>query len=133
MRKIFPMSFSKGFIRESLLVGGILFAALILYLLFPGGEGSFAEISVAGKVLKTLPLSQEARGEILDAQGEFLLAYAIEEGAIQVVRTTCPDELCRLSGAVSEEGRSIICLPNQVVIRILPEGKGPDGYDGVLQ
>lgn len=133
MRTIFHTSFSKGFIRESLLVGGILFAALLLYFIFSGEEGAFAEISLKGKIVDTLPLNQEARGVLHDSQGQYLLSYEIKDGAIQVTRAACPDELCRLSGPVSEEGRSIVCLPNQVVIRILSEGWQEQGFDGVLR
>ena len=133
MRKIFPISFSKSFLRESLLAGGILFAALFLYLLFPGEEGALAEISLKGEIVETLPLNQDTHGVIYDAYGEFLLSYEIEDGAIRVTRTACPDELCRLVGPVSEGGRSIVCLPNQVVIRVLSEGGLDKGYDGVLR
>ena len=51
----------------------------------------------------------------------------IENGRAYMSEASCPDKLCIHQGKISEEGRSIVCLTNRVIVSI--EGEGEDEYD----
>lgn len=46
------------------------------------------------------------------------LKVVIEDGSVFVTDATCPDRLCEKTGRISESGRSIVCLPAGIVVRI---------------
>jgi hypothetical protein len=50
----------------------------------------------------------------------------IKDGAIRVAESDCPKGVCKHAGWVRTPGRSIVCVPNRVIIEL----KGPHkGYD----
>jgi len=51
----------------------------------------------------------------------------IRDGAIRVAESNCPRGVCKQAGWVRTSGRSIVCVPNRVIIEL----KGPHnkGYD----
>ena len=49
---------------------------------------------------------------------EYTNKIVCENGSISVTESTCPGGVCVSSGSISEAGRSIVCLPNRVEIRI---------------
>lgn len=54
------------------------------------------------------------------------LKVVIEDGSVFVTDATCPDKLCEKTGRISESGRSIVCLPAGIVVRI-----GESEFDAV--
>lgn len=54
------------------------------------------------------------------------LKVVIEDGSVFVTGSTCPDKLCEKTGRISESGRSIVCLPAGIVVRI-----GDSEFDAV--
>jgi hypothetical protein len=40
----------------------------------------------------------------------------IKDGKIQMTEASCPDQLCIYQGAIDDNGGTIICLPNAVII-----------------
>ena len=50
----------------------------------------------------------------------------IKDGAIRVAESNCPRGLCKQAGWVRTPGRSIVCVPNRVVIEL--KGRRTD-YD----
>jgi hypothetical protein len=56
----------------------------------------------------------------------------VEEGRIRVLEASCPDQIDVKQGWISRSHQSIICLPNRLVIRILPGSDAPDSeIDGI--
>ncbi len=53
---------------------------------------------------------------------------SIRDGAVQMSRADCSDQICVRQGKVSAQGDTIICLPNRVVVRVSGGGQ-PDGAD----
>lgn len=54
------------------------------------------------------------------------LKVVIEDGSVFVTDATCPDRLCEKTGRISGSGRSIVCLPAGIVVRI-----GESEFDAV--
>ena len=55
----------------------------------------------------------------------------VEKGRIRVLEASCPDQIDVKQGWISRSHQSIICLPNRLVIRILPNPGIVDEIDGV--
>ncbi len=50
----------------------------------------------------------------------------IKGGAIRVAESDCPKGVCKQAGWVRTPGRSIVCVPNKVLIELRGERKGYD-------
>jgi hypothetical protein len=50
----------------------------------------------------------------------------IKGGAIRVVESDCPKGVCKHVGWVRTPGRSIVCVPNKVLIELRGERRGYD-------
>lgn len=42
----------------------------------------------------------------------------IHAGEVHMTEADCPDQVCVHAAAITEEGGSIVCLPNHIVLRI---------------
>ena len=54
------------------------------------------------------------------------MTIEIKDGAIRVAETDCPKGVCKHAGWVRTPGRSIVCVPNRVLIELKGEQKGYD-------
>jgi len=66
-------------------------------------------------LIRELPLDTDAEFEV---KGEYINAIVIRDGRVCIESSDCPGSDCVHSGWISQSGRSIVCLPNRVEIRI---------------
>jgi len=45
---------------------------------------------------------------------------------VWVSASDCPTQDCVRTGAISRPGQSIVCLPEQVIVKLVGTGDGPD-------
>lgn len=111
---------------DSWLVAAVLAASLLLavYLWLSPRRGAAVEISVAGQVMETLPLSVDAQRLIAGEGGTNRLV--IENGTARVVEADCPDILCVRHVPISRPGQSILCLPHRVAVTVVGDGAAID-------
>ena len=106
--------------NDLLLAAAILLAALLLWgglRLWSGGEGELdAVVTVDGARRAALPLSEDARLEIVSEGGVNLLVIA--DGAAYIESADCLNQICVHSRPISQEGELIVCLPHKVVVAI---------------
>ena len=103
-------------------IGGIvLLAVLVLTLFLPGkdAQGAYAQVYQDGKLLKTVPLNQNQEFTIT---GEYTNLIAVKDGKISVTASDCPGEDCVHCGWLDSSGRSIVCLPNGLEVRVIADG-----------
>ena len=50
----------------------------------------------------------------------------IKGGAIRVAESSCPKGVCKQAGWIRTPGRSIVCVPNKVLIELRGERRGYD-------
>lgn len=79
-----------------------------------------------GAVVRELPLSEDLA---FDLEGAYRNTVTIRDGRVSVTASDCPGADCVHSGWLSAPGRSIVCLPNRVEVRLV--GGAPAGVDGV--
>lgn len=75
-----------------------------------------AEIYQDGELVKTVSLNEDLTCEIA---GKYTNVITVENGEISISASTCPGEDCVHSGAISTSGRSVVCLPNGVEVRVV--------------
>ena len=77
----------------------------------------------AAKSAGELTVSVAIDGETVE---RYTLTVAVENGAVRVSESDCPNQDCVHSGAISRAGQSIVCLPARVAVTL--EGAASD-YD----
>ncbi|HPD02229.1 MAG TPA: NusG domain II-containing protein [Eubacteriales bacterium] len=77
--------------------------------------GNTVEIYESGKLVYSLPLSEDRE---VDVKGDGKFIVKIEEGKVFVKTSDCPNQDCVHSAPIKSGGGVIICLPNEIVIKI---------------
>lgn len=109
------LRFRRGDFFAIILVA-LLAAATLLFFLPEGADANaVAQVYQDGRLLKELPLNTGSRLEI---GGDYRNVIAVKNGRIAIVESDCPGADCVHSGWIDRPGRSIVCLPNRVEIRI---------------
>lgn len=113
--------------RNVILILSVLLVAAGLFLVFrpSGSEGAAIEILLNGDVYGRYSLNED---RTIDVGG--CLTVSVKDGEVEVVKSDCPGQTCVRQRPIRNEGEMIVCLPNQVVIRIL--GAREDGLDYVI-
>ncbi|MBO5459907.1 MAG: NusG domain II-containing protein [Lachnospira sp.] len=115
------------------LFAGILAVAVVMTVVIQLGikkPGETAVITVDGKVVKELPLSQDTKEIEIEGYQGGINKIVVSEGWIYMSYADCPDELCVHTGKIRNTGETIVCLPHRVVVEI--KG-GEEVYDSVVQ
>lgn len=117
------LKFQKGDAVAILLVG--LLAAALLVRFFPrhAEDNAVAEIYKDGTLIQTLSLADPQE---ITVTGTYRNTITVQDGKIAVTDTDCPGADCAASGWIGTAGRSIVCLPNGLEIRIVADAGGVD-------
>lgn len=91
------------------------------YSLHGGGRGTELTVIRGNETYGVYDLSED-QTIVLDTGNTF----EIKNGEVRMVYANCPDRTCVHSGSISEEGESIVCLPNHVILKITKGGIGSD-------
>ena len=72
-----------------------------------------------------------ARGELrqpreITVDGAYHLQIVCDGEGIAVIHSDCPTQDCVRTGRATHPGQSIVCLPEQVVVKLVGSGSGPD-------
>lgn len=90
-------------------------------------------ISVDGKNFKEVPLTKSSKEKIdintIYGKNEVI----IEKGEVHMHESNCKDKICMKMGKISIPGDSIICLPNRVMVKIVPEKRSDSDLDWVIK
>ena len=78
-------------------------------------EGSMLSVYQEGVLIKELSLDSDVEFVI---EGDYKNVITIKDGKAAITESDCPGTDCVHSGWIHEPGRSIVCLPNRVEIRI---------------
>lgn len=97
----------------------LLAGALALLLFLPRVSAPVSvQIYQNGALLYELPLNVDTE---LVIGGDYENTVTIHDGTVAVTHATCPGEDCVHTGPQSRAGRSIVCLPNRIEIRLVGE------------
>lgn len=95
----------------------IVMAVFVAFLFLPKDSSGavMAQIYQNGELVKTLSLSEDTT---LQIAGKYTNTITVQDGKIAITDSDCPGGDCVHSGAIHTSGRSIVCLPNGVEIRV---------------
>lgn len=101
-----------------LLIGIVLAVAVFAVVYFATRTaGAYAVVIQNGKETARYALSQPC--EVPLKSGDAVTnVLVIENGQARIETANCPDQICVEHRAVSKTGETIVCLPNELVIKI---------------
>ena len=96
----------------------VLLAVLVAVFYLPKNSSDpvMVEIYRGGNLLQTVSLDTDTSFEVA---GKYTNVITVSDGKIAITASDCPGEDCVHSGAIAVAGRSIVCLPNGVEIRVV--------------
>ena len=108
-------------LRMGDLIAAALVAALAVGIFFlclpaPDHEAGQAQIYLGGELIHTLPLDEDQELTVTDAYANTI---TVRGGKVAITQSDCPGTDCVHSGWIGTTGRSIVCLPNALEIRVV--------------
>ncbi|MBN2208948.1 MAG: NusG domain II-containing protein [Candidatus Coatesbacteria bacterium] len=108
-------------IRVGDIVVFIVLGALALFMIWAGAETPKAvanvEIAVSGHVVYSATPGDNFRFEALGPLGKTVIVC--QDGYVWVEDSCCSNKLCVKTGKIRTPGQAIVCVPNEVVVRIV--------------
>lgn len=115
-KKEFKLKFCKGdLIAIAVVIVLIVLSSFLFWKIVGTEEGNRVVVYEDGKVIREIPLTEDTEFVV---EGLYTNKIAVRDGKAAVIESDCPGGDCMHSGWISESGRSIICLPNRVEVRI---------------
>lgn len=111
------MAGNKANRNAAVIIGGIFLLSLLALLFFRGDSGSRAEISIDGKLVMTVELSQDDE-DISLSDFDKNVGLRIKNHQIAFLDSDCPNKTCVAIGFIHRKGQTAVCLPNRVAITI---------------
>ena len=111
---------------DALAVALVALLAAVVFLCFlpkQSAEADAVEVYLDGELVKTLPLDENVEFTL---DGKYHNTVTVRQGKVAITESDCPGEDCVACGWVSGSGRSIVCLPNGVEIRVVADGGDVD-------
>lgn len=118
---------------DLLLIGGLLLiglASLSAVHIWTGRSGTLVQITVNGEAYGSYALAQ-AQTVPIEVNGAITNTLQIRNGKAKMAQADCPDKLCIHQKAVSRQGETIVCLPNQIVVEV--HGDEPPEFDAIAR
>ena len=109
-------------------VAAIAAAAGAVYLSSNETPKKYACIFEDGVLTHKIDLTSVVKPYSIELEGNIVF---VEKGQISVIEADCPDKVCIKQGAISEGARPIVCLPNNVVIKLTDDETDEDITQGV--
>ncbi len=101
--------------NDVILIFAVVLAAVLIafFLNLTKTQGDWVVITSEGEEYMRLPLSEDIQVSVKDKN-----KIKIENGEVFVYWADCPDKLCVKQGKTKSNIKSIVCLPNQMTIKI---------------
>jgi hypothetical protein len=81
------------------------------------------EVEVGGRKVLTVPLGESGVREVTGPLGTTRVEF--RGGQVRILSSPCPLKICQRAGWIGVAGEMLVCLPNEVVVR-LPGGPAGD-------
>ena len=113
--------------NDLLLLLGILLAVAVFALVYllTRKEGAYASVLKNGEEIGRYSLAEDQTIPLLK-DGEVTNLLVIGNGKAQITEATCPDQICVNHRAISKAGETIVCLPQQVVVKIVASAEADE-------
>ena len=123
------LSFCKG---DAVVISFVIMLAILIGVVFwmkTGTEqGNIVVVYQEGEKIQELSLDKDT--EVL-IENDYTNKLIVRDKKVAIVESDCPGMDCVHSGAISGKGRSLVCLPNRVEVRI--EGEIDSEVDFIVR
>jgi hypothetical protein len=120
---------------DVIIIVSLIAAAAIIFCLSlikpDAGVPGRAQIYYYSELVKSIDLHANVNETFSLPQNENVI-FKVSDGYIWFEKSDCPDKICINSGKLSRPGQSAACLPNAIVLKIVPAEKDSDGLDAVV-
>ena len=125
------------FKKSDLVIAAVLLALGIgVYLVYDsmvGGADAKAEIYYYSDLAETIELRQGQHGTFSIPEDPHVVFELYEDGSVAFIESDCPDKVCIHTGPLDTVGEYAACLPNGIVLKIVPAGeRTEDDHDIVV-
>jgi len=115
-KKHMKLEFCKNdFLAIGIVAAIAILVSVIFWTSVGAEEGSMLSVYQEGALTKELSLDSDVEFVI---EGDYKNVITIKDGKAAITESDCPGTDCVHSGWIHEAGRSIVCLPNRVELRI---------------
>ena len=90
------------------------------------GKATKAEIYYYSQLIETVPLDTGKERDFSLKQNPNIIFHLDKQGNIAFVASDCPDKICVKTGKLHRVGEYAACLPNGVILKIVPSGDRND-------
>lgn len=115
-----------------LAVLAVCIAGLLIYRHTSADAGAKAEIYYYSTLVMTVNLDGHIDKTFSIPQNEQVVFHLYDDGSIAFVQSDCPDKICIHTGRISRVGQSAACLPNGIILKIVPENRDNNDADIVV-
>ena len=92
-----------------------------------------AEIYYYNDLVETVDLSAGEDRTFSIPQNEHVVLRVYQDGSIAFIESDCPDKVCIHAGRLNQAGQFAACLPNGIVMKIVPEKeRGEEDADLII-
>lgn len=108
---------------DLIIITVIIVAAAIMWFIYENRFLSVpakAEIYYFSTLVETINLSDKQQKTFTIPQNENVVFLLDNDGNIQFIKSDCPDKVCVKTGKIHMVGQNAACLPNGIVIKIVP-------------
>ena len=116
MTETVKLRFQKG---DWLAIGLVVLLAVCVAVCFLPKDASThasVEIYLNAQKIQTVDLAKDQTFTVTD---RYTNEITVSNGKIAITHSDCPGEDCVHSGAIHSSGRSLVCLPNEVEVRVV--------------
>lgn len=114
----------------------ILILAILLFIsyrLINTDKSALAEIYYKSELVETVDLNAGIDRTFSIPQEEHVIFHVYRDGTIRFEESDCPDKVCIKAGRLHIIGESAACLPNKIIVKIVPKsGYHDDAADIIV-
>jgi hypothetical protein len=101
----------------------------IVYRNFYSSKPAKAEIYYKSQLIKTVALDNGKDETFSIPQNPHVVFHLDKTGTIAFEESDCPDKICVKTGKLSRVGETAACLPNEIILKIVPADNNHDKDD----
>ncbi|QSX07017.1 NusG domain II-containing protein [Sedimentibacter sp. zth1] len=123
--------------RDIVIIFAVLMMALLIYIMrlnFSQTKLPIAEIYYNQDLVMTVDLDKKIDKTFSIPQNNHVVFHLFKDGSICFEESDCPDKVCIRSGKLRRVGESAACLPNKIILKIVPKhSRSKDDLDMIAR
>jgi hypothetical protein len=114
---------------DIIIIAIILIVSLVFYVVYSravADRPTRAEIYYYSELVETIELDKGIDKTFFIPQNPNVIFHLYADGSICFERSDCPDQVCVHTGRLEMIGEYAACLPNGIILKIVPAGERQD-------